>query len=259
MNRLQDELRRLYGVSGDSPPPGLASPLPQAWIDADGSTRALVLQLARPASWSEVSALWRAVQVDLDLPAPAIAVTGVDALQLWFSLREPVSAQRATQFLQGLCRLHLRGVKPDRLEMFPDTNAAGEHRHASLPPAEVRPKCWSAFVAPDLAPLFDGEPWLDHPPGIDAQADLLSRIESAPADAFERACARLAGSEQAQRIAQALTPAPASGVDTPQEDRRSSQHDAEQFLIGVMNDRTVELHLRIEAAKALLPHTAKRS
>jgi hypothetical protein len=260
MNRLQDELRRLYGVSGDASPPGLASPPAHAWIDADGSTRALVLQLARPASWSEVSALWRAVQVDLDLPAPAIAVTGTDALQLWFSLREPVSAQRATQFLEALGRLHLRGVKPDRLAMFPDMNAAGEQCHASLPPAEVRPECWSAFVAPDLAPLFDGEPWLDHPPGIDAQADLLSRIESAPADAFDRACARLAEGEQAQRAnAQAQTPASASHVVVPAEDKGCGPQDAEQFLIGVMNDRTVELHLRIEAAKALLPHTAKRS
>jgi hypothetical protein len=267
MNRLQDELRRLYLVGSPSLPgrvdavqgtsaPAASPPL----IDAAGNTRALVLQLARPASWSEVSALWRSVQVDLDLPAPAIAITGIDALQLWFSLREPVPISRATTFLRTLCRVHLPDVKPDRLAVFPDANPSGAGGHAHLPPMQVRAECWSAFIAPDLAPLFDGEPWLDHPPGTDAQADLLSRIESASADAFERACARLEDGEQAQRaVAQAKAPAQAEGGEARAQQAPSSQQDAEQFLIGVMNDRTVDMHLRIEAAKALLPHTTRRA
>jgi hypothetical protein len=267
MNRLQDELRRLYSVGAPALPgvdaasqrttPSAPS---ETLVDATGRTRALVLQLARPAAWSDVAALWRAVQVDLGLPAPAIAITGVDALQLWFSLREPVPRQRATQILRALCRRYLGDVKPDRLAVFPDAGDPGTELHADLPPVQVRPECWSAFIAPDLAPLFDGEPWLDHPPGIDAQADLLSRIESTAADAFDRACARLEEGEQAQRaMAQATAPAQAARLEARRHDESPGQQDAEQFLIGVMNDRTVDLHLRIEAAKALLPHTTRRT
>jgi hypothetical protein len=36
---------------------------------------------------------------------------------------------------------------------------------------------------------------------------------------------------------------------------KHSDSDARRFLTGVMNDPSVEVHLRIEAAKALLPYS----
>ena len=90
--RLQQELLRLYG-SHDT---ALAPP-----------ARAAVLELARPADWSALGAVWRGVQGDLGLPAPAIAVTGSDGFQLWFALAEDSLAAEALQLLQALCRAYL--------------------------------------------------------------------------------------------------------------------------------------------------------
>ncbi len=210
MNRLESELQRLYRP------------------DADEQVRAMVLELARPASWAELAKVWQGVQADLDLPQPGIAVSGVDGLQLWFSLAQGVPSAEAISFLEFLRRRYLADVPLDRIAI---RLATGE------PPVEVAQGRWSAFVAPDLAALFAEEPWLDHPPSPDAQADLLARLQSTGPDDWQRAYERL-------RPAQAE---PASAAAPIRDPRR--------FLLDVMNDTTIEMHLRIEAAKALLPWT----
>jgi hypothetical protein len=215
MNRLQAELQRLYFPSPEEP----------ALVGADGRVRAMVLELARPASWDALGKVWRGVQADLELPAPAIAVSGIDGYQLWFSLAQPVPAAQATAFLEFLRRRYLGEIAAQRVAM----------KASVLPPREVAPGQWSAFVAPDLAAVFADEPWLDLPPGDDAQADLLSRLASI----------------QPEELRRAFDPA-AAPVDTPAATAADSP-DPRHFLLGVMNDRAVDLRLRIEAAKALLP------
>jgi hypothetical protein len=74
---------------------------------------------------------------------------------------------------------------------------------------------------------------------VDAQADLLSRLASIPAAAWREA-------------RQQLQPASAAPAAAP-----VHQADPRQFLLEIMNDRTVELALRIEAAKALLPYSGR--
>ena len=59
-------------------------------------------------------------------------------------------------------------------------------------PAEVREGQWSAFVAPDLAPVFVEATWLDIPPGAEGQADLLKSLKSITPQAWESALAILA-------------------------------------------------------------------
>jgi len=209
MDRLHSELQRLYLAGGT------------------GRVRGFVLEVAGPAGWPALSRLWQSVQADLDLPAPAIAINGSDACQLWFSLADAVTTQRAQAFLAGVCARYLAEVPPERIRTpAPDP----------LPPARVAQERWSAFVAPDLAPLFAEEPWLDHPPGRDAQADLLSRVATTKPEAFERACARFAEA-----------PAPVAAPAAP-----AAMADPRAFLLSVMQDPSVDLRLRIEAAKALL-------
>lgn len=228
MNRLQAELQRLYfshDVQREAPgsqEPGL--------IGADGRVRAMVLELARPASWEGLAKVWRGVQVDLALPAPAIAVSGTDGYQLWFSLSEPVPVVRANAFLESLRMRYLGDIAQDRIGMAPSV----------LPPVERAPGRWSAFVAPDLATVFADEPWLDLAPGPDAQADLLSRLESTKPDDLKQALERLK-----PVFTPVVTQPPAAAVDSP---------DPRGFLVEIMNDRAMEMHLRIEAAKALLPY-----
>jgi hypothetical protein len=272
MNRLEAELRRLYFVATpaqqgpDTNPPGL--------IGSDGCVRALVLELASPANWSELARVWQGVQAELDMPAPAIVVSGQRGCQLWFSLVQPVTSDVARAFLDALQTRYLADVAPERIQAFPapDASRPSRVRHIdALPPAQVADERWSAFVAPDLAPLFDDEPWLDHPPGVDAQADLLSRVASASPEAFGRACERLHATQPAAAPAPGRHGAanPAARSESPGRLREphatpgsvapcdvtpaDAAFDARSFLLAVMRDPSVDLSLRIEAAKALLP------
>jgi hypothetical protein len=107
-----------------------------------------------------------------------------------------------------------------------------------LPPVQVAEGHWSAFVTVDLAEVFADEHWLDLPPTPDAQADVLSRLQCTAAGDLLRAVDRLASLE-------APSPEAAAAGGANRQDPRS-------FLLEVMNDRSVALPLRIEAAKALL-------
>lgn len=234
MSRLQTEFLRLYGQPGLMPgqEPG------------PGRVQALVLELARPADWATLSPVWRGVQADLQLPAPAIAVSGVDGCQLWFSLAEPVAAAQADAFLEGLRLRYLADVGPGRLRLLLQAPAVP----AQQPGLEER---WSAFVAPDLAAVFADEPWLDTPPNPEGQADLLARLRSMAPDDFQRALAQLAppaAVQPPQAVADSAAPVIRHGA------RRTE--DPRAFLLDVMNDDTVPMALRIEAAKALLPSRA---
>ena len=101
MNRLHTELHRLYlppAVAAAAVDGGSASgdsPAGADLVDADGQVRAMVLELARPADWATLSAVWAGVQADLHLPAPAIAASGLDGIQLWFSLAQAVPVAQA--------------------------------------------------------------------------------------------------------------------------------------------------------------------
>jgi len=259
MNRLQAEWQRLYlppaaaGAAADSAAAGLAT--------ADGRTRALVLAVAARTAWPGVLAVWHGVQADLQWPAPAIAVAGSDGYQLWFSLAAPVPARAALALLEHLRRRYLPELALETVATFPPDPAAARSasRPPLLPPQEIAPGRWSAFVAPDLGALFADEPWLDLAPSADAQADLLSRLHVVPPADWQRACERLAAAPAAQPAQPVAAPeSRPAGADAPtaQAGAAIDHEDPRRFLLAVMNDPAVDLHLRIEAAKALLPCSA---
>ena len=215
MNRLQNELRRLYLVPEGTP---------------GGQVRAAVLQVCGPGAWGRLAPAWQGVQADLELPAPAIAAGG-DGLQLWFSFADPIAAEQAQALLAALRSRYLAEVPPDRIRVHLEDLPA-------LPPVEIGPERWSAFVAPDLAALFSDDAWLDLAPGVDAQAELLSRVQPMQSRDFQRALERVAPAQQ-----DAAPPSP------------GTRHaDPKAFLLSVMNDGSVAMPLRIEAARALLPY-----
>jgi hypothetical protein len=113
---------------------------------------------------------------------------------------------------------------------------------------QVQPGQWSAFVAPDLAPVFADTPWLDGPPNLEGQAALLRALAPITPAAWAQALALLAPADAAPPLAAAQPvpvpqPAPMAAVDDPR-----------RFLRQVMNDPSAPLALRVDAAKALLQH-----
>lgn len=247
MNRLQRELQRLYGPPADA---GLGPGLDvHGMVDAQGQVRAMVLELARPADWAALSAVWGGVQADLALPAPAIAVNGGDGCQLWFSLVEPVPAAQAAEFLDALRRRYLGDSAPNRVAMWPALDAASAQplMHARPVPAlQADGGLWSAYVASDLVQMFTDEPWLDMPPSPDGQAQLLAPLKSILPAEFELAL---------QRLRPAVVPS-APVQASPASAQAATWDEPKRFLLGVMNNDSIELALRIEAAKALLPYSA---
>lgn len=242
--RLATEIQRLYRLPGD--PAASAQPL-LPLVDTEGQVRALVMAIGGPADWPALSSVWRGVQADLDLPAPAIAVNGVDAYELWFSLAQPVPLFEGERFLQGLRQRYLPDVPGTRLVLRP---SAQSNVTPLIPACQGDAGLWSAYVAPDLAAVFGDEPVLDVPPGDDAQADLLSRVACMSPAAFGLALQRLHAdaAEAGSRIPlPSETLAGAAGLNGPYKDPR-------RFLQDVMNEATAPLALRIEAAKALLAH-----
>jgi hypothetical protein len=240
MNRLEAEFQRLYLPSAPEhlDPAGPAT-----------QVRAMVLDLAGPSAWGTLAKVWQGVQADLQLPAPGIAVNGSDGYQLWFSLAEPVPAADAVFLLNALVRRYLAEVAPGRIRTSPsDPASAGPQLLASAPPIQTATDRWSAFVTPDLAAVFADEPWLDLPPSADAQADVLSRLQSTRPVEWKQAVERLRPADRPGPHAPQAAPAPATA---PHQDPR-------RFLLAVMNDPAIELRLRIEAAKALLPFTEGR-
>src|SRR4051812_33295007 len=115
MNRLQAQLHRLY-LPHSNVEQGTSATEPSLF-DAQGQVRAMVLELARPADWDAISAVWKGVKADLALPAPAIGVSGVDGYQLWFSLAAPLPAAEATSFLEGLRLRYLSDIAPQRVRL----------------------------------------------------------------------------------------------------------------------------------------------
>jgi hypothetical protein len=190
--------------------------------------------------------VWQRVQADLGLPAPAIAVNGHDGFQLWFSLAEPVSAAEASFFLESLRHRYLDTIAPERISMLPT-----ETRHAQLVPAlQQSTGQWSAFVAPDLAAIFVDSPGLDVCPSVDAQAKVLAPLQSIKASAFEAILDQVISEVERRSVINQ----PSAAV-VHASNKQHSDSDAKRFLSDVMNDITVEMHLRIEAAKALLPYS----
>jgi hypothetical protein len=224
MSRLATEFNRLY---------------PSA---SEASVRVLVLDVGRPSDWELLGAVWRGVQLDLSLPAPGIAIAGENSYQLWFSLEQGCSQDEARAFFDGLKARYLSGVAAPRIRGLTEPPAV---------PAEVKEGQWSAFVAPDLAPVFVEATWLDIPPGVEGQADLLKTLKRITPQEWATAMAQLAPPQDlAPRSA-----SPASDVVAVPSSYSpaTSFSDPRAFLLQVMNDATVPMALRIEAAKALMP------
>lgn len=229
MSRLVTELQRLYGTA------------PQD----NTTTRALCVEVRHHAAWRHLAGLWEGVQADLNWPAPAIAVNGTDGFQLWFSLQDTIPMADGALALRTLCQRYLTDLPAKHIQCWPVMSPSPESARPSLPPQQRHAEQWSAFIARDLAPVFEDTPWLDLQPGDDAQADMLGQLRS------------ISSAMWSQSTALWRTPAAEeSCAETPSVPISFADHDPKAFLLRVMNDPSVDMALRIDAAKALLTHSS---
>ena len=243
MKRLIEELQRLFLWPGQEVP-GLAPCLAGRGtarleqVDEAGRVRLLVLEFSRGGDWEAAARLYGALQQELELPPPALAVSARAGFQLWFSLAVPVPVAEARRFLEGLRCRYLADLVPDRLRDF-----AGQQGAA---PLELVPACdpssgkWSAFIDPGLGAMFAAEAGLDMAPGLEQQADLLKAFTPVPLADFRRVLDGLA-----QTGADPGEAGPGAGP-------RPQYRDPGAFLLDVMNDPGVRMRDRIRAARALL-------
>lgn len=253
MERLIAELQRLFLQPSDAAGtlPSTNSRLPEHGLllepAPDGRQRVLSIAVCRPADWEHVAAIHRGVQETLDLPAPLVSVDG-QGFRLWFSLAEPVSQERALAFLAGVLARHAPDLPAARVQINSDGNLV-------LPPARLPgDERWTAFIDPSMGSMFLDEAWLDMPPNLDKQADLLAGFSSVQTAEFEQALAQLASGP---------APAPGATVATLSDDAPRTREmlgltghyaDPKSFLLAVMNDPQASAQQRIEAAKALMPY-----
>ena len=189
MEKLIAELTRLYLFEGQ---PGNDGPVTPAMLDQQlrgaaalalplvstaGTVRTIVLHFdgARAGKgeqqWEALCGVANAMQHQLDLPAPAVSITGDDGYALWLSLLTPVPAAQARRFAALLRAAHA----PDA------PMAAGAPVDADAP--ELLPPCvhpasgkWAAFIHPGMGSSFADEPRLEMAPPLAAQALSLIHI-----------------------------------------------------------------------------------
>lgn len=272
MTRLLDELQRLYfpapwcgrvgegnalpiqELSAAALTQGLAgeAPVQLALASGDGSVRGMVLRFTRRADWPRVAELYQSLQEELELPAPAIAASADDGYLLWLSLAEPTPVPVAHAFLAALCARYLADLPPAAIATVPgagsDTGLVG-----LVPALHAANGKWSAFIDPGMGSMFVDESGLDMAPNLDRQAEMLAGLRSIAPAALQRAQHLLA---TAAALVLAAPSSPGAAASGPLSGTFS---DAQSFLLAVINDPSVSLSQRIEAASALLPYTARKS
>lgn len=241
MDELIAQLQRLY--LPDTPAAALTTMLrgeSEASVDLvgpGGLVRALVIELDS-GFWTQAAQLYEGVQTELDLPAPAVSVSGGKAYGLWFSFATAVPLARAAAFAEGLRQHYLAEVPTTRVTLHPQAPL-------KLVPAHQGDGRWSAYIDASLGSMFVDEPWLEMAPSPHKQAELLAGQASIKPDVLERALGILQP---------AATSAPAY---TPTGETDGVHQEPVGFLLAIMNDAAVDTGLRIEAAKALLPYFRK--
>lgn len=218
MQELIAELTRLYLLDGQALNPAMLeqqlrgeSTLPLPLVSDAGLTRTLVLHFDGAQSgkgeqqWQALCAIANAMQNQLDLPAPAVSIDGVNGFALWLSLASPVPVAQARRFVALLRQVHA----PDAA-MKSDA-AADPEENAVLPP-HLHPVSgkWAAFIHPGMGASFADEPGLDMAPPVAAQTAFLASLKCITSAQFTQTFEQLEPGHGAAAPVMASAPVPAS-------------------------------------------------
>ncbi len=241
-------------------------------VGAGGGVRVLVIEFncaTRSRDWPHVAALYQALQDELELPAPALAVRAHAGYALWISLAQPLPQSDAVAFLDALRARYLAELPPAAVTLRPgEATDAGAALLPLLPARHAASGHWSAFIDPGLGALFADEPWLEMAPNPGQQADILALLKSVDAAALARAREVLAAQETGggdsgttpEAMPAAVDDIASAGVrrQAPRLALGGGYTDPADFLMALMNDPSASARQRIAAAKALLPYHHRR-
>ncbi len=233
-------------------------------VSPAGMARVMVVSFARATDWEQVANLYQAVQDELDLPAPAVSVSGRKGYSLWFSLAEALPLAQIQAFLAALRLKYLADIPLAHLELQPNALAI----KTLAPTRHNATGKWSAFIDPSMGSMFIVEPGLEMAPILDRQAGMLAGLKSIKTANFQRALSILQApseldGEPALTLAEAAARLPtkvsrppdlADGYRYSKLGEGNTYADPRDFLLAVMNDSSVGVKQRIKAAKALLPY-----
>lgn len=268
MNKLESAMQRLYCLPGQAME---AFKLDQdkpviELVSASGLVRCFVISVEKGGDWAQVAGLYRGVQEDLELPAPAISVSVEDGYQIWFSMAEPILSQLAEGFMEALSRQYLAETKAAKIKYRP--GRTDTLRSLPLVPAKQGDtERWSAFIDPTMGSMFVAETWLEMAPSLDRQAGMLASLECIKAPDFQRARSILRLLPEGN--AKSSGPLPLEPKIEPAQIERQRSAGAlsvgnnftspQRFLLAVMNDPAASAEQRITAAVALLPFCEKNA
>lgn len=276
MNKLIHELQRLYFLDAGADPAisseGSLTPELMAncmdgestvglnLVSADGLVRAMVVVFEKASDWERVAKLYQGIQEDLELPAPAISVSGHAGYQLWLSLAACIPEIKVRLFLEALRQKYLADVSLSGLRLLP---YAGQSLINLVPALHEETGKWSAFIDPSMGAMFVEESGLDMAPNMDRQGDMLSGLKCIKTGDFERALDILQSEAESKvRLKEELAAElkvnarQSAGLGHEYSKLSISNHftDPKTFLLAVMNDASASAGHRIRAAKALLPY-----
>jgi len=209
---LNAEVTRLYRLDSDN------DSQPLELVSAAGLTRTMVLEFRRkpgqaiPRHWDNLCRMATYLQQQLDLPAPAVSISGQNSYQLWLSLAHAVPAEQAETFLLQLCASYFPDVLADELDWLPQHG--GQHTQTSVecPPRLQNNGLWSAFIHPGMGAAFEEEAGLEVEPPAAGQAAFLERLHSISDSQWTHACALLQSQQDATVPAAATTSAAVAGA-----------------------------------------------
>lgn len=245
MQKLISELIRLFVLDGQqyassddalaSAPAGILSPeilerhlrgehsVALNMVKEAGLTRVLTIDFDGAAkdkgaqSWDRLSEVANALQAQLDLPAPAVSITGT-GYRLWLSLQTPIALAAARQFLQLLRLAYFPDFTKEAIRVQPDPDLpdAPAPTWIELPPCpHLASGKWAAFIHPGMGASFSDEPGLEMAPPFAAQAAFLEGLRSISDAQFTQALSQLRHGQEAQTQPHAAPPSAAAVSSNP--------------------------------------------
>ncbi|MRW93172.1 hypothetical protein GJ699_24575 [Duganella sp. FT80W] len=195
--------------------------------------------------WLRLCDVANAIQQELELPAPAVSVSGGDSYQLWLSLAQPLSPDQARQFLALLHKAY-----------FEDEIIDLGRTAVELPPCQhVATGLWAAFINPSMGGALAEDLGLEVTPSESAQAGFLEKLDSISAEAFQHALDKL----QAKHAASDSVPAPLplSPTARPKQSHHVNKPTPDHLLLKDATLEDIVRHLHAMGIEPTFRHVLK--